>query len=53
MGSNYEDHLWKGESGYPTLYLDDVSEIPFLVNIAGVEEYQHRARCRGLADSPT
>jgi len=46
MGSNYEDHLWKGESGYPTLYLDDVSEIPFLVNIVGVEEYQHRARVR-------
>ena len=46
MGSDYEDHLWKGESGYPTLYLDDVSEIPFLVNIAGVEEYQHRARVR-------
>lgn len=46
MGSNYEAHLWQGESGYPTLYLDDVSEIPFLVNIAGVEEYQHRARVR-------
>ena len=29
-----------------TLYLDDVSEIPFLVDIAGVEEYQHRARVR-------
>ena len=46
MGSNYEEHLWEGESGYPTLYLDDVSEIPFLVNIVGVEEYQHRARVR-------
>lgn len=49
MGSNYEEHLWKGESGYPTLYLDDVSEIPFLVNIVGVEEYQHRARVRAGA----
>ena len=46
MGSNYEQHLWRGESGYPTLYLDDVSEIPFLINIVGVEEYQHRARVR-------
>lgn len=30
----------------PTLHLDDVSAIPFLVDIAGVEEYQHRARVR-------
>jgi hypothetical protein len=28
------------------LSLDDVSAIPFLVGIAGVEEYQHRARLR-------
>ncbi len=46
MEASYEEHVWAGESGYPTLYLDDVSEIPFLVNIAGVEEYQHRARVR-------
>lgn len=46
MGSDYADHVWTGEVAYPTLYLDDVSEIPFLVNIAGVEEYQHRARVR-------
>jgi hypothetical protein len=46
MATTYEDHVWAGEHGYPTLYLDDVSEIPFLVNIAGVEEYQHRARVR-------
>ena len=46
MGSNYEEHLWRGESGYLTLYLDDVSEIPFLGKIIGVEEYQHRARLR-------
>ena len=51
MGSNYEEHLWRGESGYPTLYLDDVSEIPFLGNIIGIEEYQHRARVRaGVGD---
>ncbi len=42
----YADHEWRGEDAYPTLYLDDVSDIPFLVNIAGVEEYQHRARVR-------
>lgn len=30
----------------PALMLDDVSDIPFLVNISGVEEYQHRARLR-------
>ena len=46
MASNYEEHLWRGESELPTLFLDDVSEIPFLVNILGVEEYQHRARVR-------
>lgn len=46
MASSYEEHVWTGEGGYPILYLDDVSEIPFLVNIAGVEEYQHRARVR-------
>ena len=32
--------------GRPTLQLDDVSAIPFLVDIAGVELYQHRARVR-------
>lgn len=30
----------------PVLNLDDVSAIPFLVDIEGVEEYQHRARLR-------
>ena len=30
----------------PTLHLDDVSGIPFLDDIPGVEEYQHRARTR-------
>ena len=33
----------------PTLHLEDVSAIPFLAEIPGVEEYQHRARVR--ADS--
>ena len=30
----------------PVLHLEDVSAIPFLSDIAGVEEYQHRARVR-------
>lgn len=40
-------HRWHPEQGvHPTLHLDDVSAIPFLVDIAGVEEYQHRGRLR-------
>ena len=46
MPNELEAHLWTGDRGLPTLYLDDVSAIPFLVNIAGVEAYQHRARTR-------
>ena len=43
----YRDRTWVGEEEKrPTLYLDDVSEIPFLDEISGVEEYQHRARVR-------
>lgn len=43
----YEAHRWKpGDATYPTLHLDDVSAIPFLVDVAGVEEYQHRGRLR-------
>ena len=37
---------WRGRRDAPTLHLDDVSGIPFLVDVAGVEEYQHRARLR-------
>lgn len=32
--------------GLPALQLEDVSAIPFLDDIAGVEQYQHRARVR-------
>ncbi len=46
MPNEFEAHLWTGDRGLPTLYLDDVSAVPFLVNIAGVEAYQHRARTR-------
>jgi hypothetical protein len=44
----YAANAWTGptETKAPCLMLDDVSAIPFLVNIAGVEEYQHRARLR-------
>ena len=31
----------------PTLHLDDVSGIPFLDGVPGMEEYQHRARALG------
>ena len=43
----YSDRAWVGAGETrPTLYLDDVSELPFLDGILGVEEYQHRARVR-------
>jgi hypothetical protein len=44
---SYDAHRWKpGDTSHPTLQLDDVSAIPFLVDIAGVVEYQHRSRLR-------
>ena len=43
----YDPVAWRsGDSAHPTLQLDDVSGIPFLEDIAGVEEYQHRGRLR-------
>jgi len=44
----YLDRAWNGrfDDGRPTLYLDDVSAIPFLIGVSAVEEYQHRARVR-------
>ena len=43
----FEAHRWRPEdTRHPTLHLDDISAIPFLVDIAGVEEYQHRGRLR-------
>ena len=43
----FEAHRWReGDSPHPTLHLDDVSAIPFLADIAGIEEYQHRGRLR-------
>lgn len=32
--------------GRPSVQIDDVSAIPFVADVAGVEEYQHRARVR-------
>ena len=40
---------WPDIDVEPSLQLDDVSGIPFLSDIAGVEEYQHRARLRARA----
>ena len=43
----YEAHLWDGqEKGVPVLHLEDVTGIPFVEGVTGVEEYQHRARAR-------
>ena len=44
----YAAHAWPSEPDLrlPTLLLDDVSDIPFLNDVVGVEEYQHRARVR-------
>ena len=39
-------HRWDHPRDRPTVHLDDVSGIPFLVDVSGVEEYQHRARLR-------
>ena len=46
----FAEGQWDGsELHLPTLHVDDFSGIPFLQDIAGVEEYQHRARCRAMA----
>ena len=43
----YTPHLWSpSATPLPVLYLEDVSAIPFLADIPGVDEYQHRARVR-------
>jgi hypothetical protein len=47
----YEAQRWRADdTPHPTLQLDDISAIPFLVDIAGVEEYQHRGRLRAGDD---
>lgn len=43
----YQAHRWTLSAlKRPTLYLEDLSGIPFLSKIAGIEAYQHRARVR-------
>ncbi len=43
----YSRHRWTGASSdLPVLHLEDVSGIPFVSLVPGVEEYQHRARVR-------
>ncbi len=40
----------RGDEDWPTLLLEDFSEIPFLDGISGVPEYQHRSRLRAGDD---
>ena len=43
----FAPHRWRHQAAtLPVLHLDDVSGIPFLDGIPGVEEYQHRAGTR-------
>ena len=42
----FAEQAWRAGFEASTLYLDDFSAIPFLDNISGVAEYQHRARIR-------
>ena len=43
----FDGRRWReGVAPHPTLHLDDVSGIPFVSDVAGVEEYQHRGRLR-------
>ena len=46
----YADRRWRpADPPAPVIHIEDVSAIPFLTGIAGVEEYQHRARLRAAA----
>lgn len=46
----WEGSRWNGEPvAGAVVHIDDFSGIPFLVDISGVEEYQHRARLRAHA----
>ena len=43
----YREFYWnQSAQSRPTLYLEDLTGIPFLSKIAGIEAYQHRARVR-------
>jgi len=44
------EYAWQGAMGEaPVVHLEDVSGIPFVDGVPGVEEYQHRARVRASA----
>jgi len=43
----FKDLTWTGALA-PTIHLEDVSGIPFVSAVPGVEEYQHRARVRAF-----
>lgn len=46
----FRDRRWRPAAApRRALHLEDVSGIPFLTDIAGVEEYEHRARVRARA----
>ena len=46
----FRDRRWHPAAAHwRVLHLEDVSGIPFLTSIAGVEEYEHRARVRARA----
>ena len=43
----FAPYVWREQkNGFPVLHLEDVSGIPFVSVVPGVEEYQHRARVR-------
>ena len=43
----FRSQLWRPDTAHPcVLHVEDVSGIPFLEEIGGVAEYQHRARVR-------
>lgn len=43
----YAPRAWTGRTrSAPTLHLEDISGIPFVSDVPGIEEYQHRARVR-------
>ncbi|MBT6783473.1 MAG: hypothetical protein HOA95_01515 [Planctomycetes bacterium] len=46
VDQQFDLQRWQGDRCWAVLHLDDVSGIPFLDGIQGVDEYQHRARLR-------
>ena len=43
----YHSALWQPQhADFPVLHLEDITGIPFVEGVTGVQEYQHRARVR-------